>query len=163
MTPEFPGSSFLSAGAGKDKDKHSRLTSRRNHGPAPAIQPEIGGADSALWVGVHQTADECRGHVAGEIRATMRPHDARVAIMLQQSLEPATFPITIAGFGGTSSPGGILVRGQGAGKNSRSLGIRNRLARSWGREVIGLIGGRTLWQSTMTIVTATIVVTRSTT
>jgi hypothetical protein len=41
-------------------------------------------------------------------------------------------------------------------------GIKNRLAGSQSREAIGLTGGWTLWHSTMTIVTASIVVTHST-
>jgi Fusaric acid resistance protein family len=40
-------------------------------------------------------------------------------------------------------------------------GIKNRLAGSQSREAIGLTGGWTLWHSTMTIVTASIVVTHS--
>jgi hypothetical protein len=40
-------------------------------------------------------------------------------------------------------------------------GIKNRPARSQSREAIGLTGGRTRWHSTITMVTASIVVTHS--
>ena len=63
---------------------------------------------------------------------------------------------------GGASPDVILVAINRASEICVAVpGIKNRLAGSQSREAIGLTGGWTLWHSTMTIVTASIVVTHS--